>query len=341
MKSLKHYAQDLFVTNGYWHIKRQSKGRNFIEKVIRDKNAVVKNYIIPLWGDIQPQDLTIKKVDHKLCYIDNIAPATKNKILSTLSEIYTHLIEEEICDKNPTTNIVYYCGQKIKRGILTPQEIQTLFPENHYELLKIWKSQMYATAFLILKDTGLRAGELRALQWKDWHPELRFFPIVKAIEANTRLRIKSTKTGQVKPAIVSPFVAGEIERLRFSVNGADDNFIFTCSSGMPVSDSVLSMHFKEGIKRAGIDRPEITPHWLRHTFNTRALENLTPEIVQALMGHKTQKMLERYRHADETSLKREAEKISKQLLENPIFQTEKQKEKCLDVYQMELNFSKN
>jgi integrase len=276
-----------------------------------DKNALVQNYIIPLWGNWPPQKLTIKNIDEKLFSL-HIGDTTKNKIISCLSEIFIHLIEEGVCQRNPAKNIVRFCGQESSRGVLSPEEMQRLFPENHAKLLKIWRLQMYLTAFLALKDTGLRPGELRALQWQDWHLDLRFFPITKAIEANTRRQIKCTKTGLAKPAIVSKFTAGEIERLKLLTPQASPNdFIFVCESGLPVSDSRLSTVFRKGVKRAGLNRPELTPYWLRHTFNTRTLEKYPDEIVRRLMGHVSPRMTRYYRHADTRSLRKEAEKITR------------------------------
>ncbi|GBR74037.1 DNA breaking-rejoining enzymes super family [Candidatus Termititenax aidoneus] len=312
-KTIKDYADGLFIIGGYWHEKRKQKGRNFIGKSVHDKNALVKNYIIPLLGNYPPAELTHKIVNNTLFDLD-LAPATKNKILSCLSDIYTHLIEEEIVKENPLQGILRFCGQKNKRGILSPDEMNKLFPQDRAELLKIWCSQVYLTAFLVLKDTGLRPGELRALQWKDWNRELKFFPITKAIEAGKRIKIKGTKTGRVKPALVTAFTAEQIEILKSErLFILPDDFIFLSHYGKPISDSVLSQRFHEGVKRAGIDRPEITPYWLRHTFNTRMLETLPDDIVRKLMGHASAKMTQYYRHADVFSLQREAVKISEKI----------------------------
>ncbi|MDR2431466.1 MAG: site-specific integrase, partial [Candidatus Margulisbacteria bacterium] len=212
---------------------------------------------------------------------------------------------------NPVKNVLHFSGVPTKkRGALSAEEIEKIFPENHDQLMSLWKSQLYLTAFLVLKDTGLRPGELRALQWKDWDRDLRFFPITKAIEANTRVKIKSTKTGICKPAIVSEFTAQEIDRLKNSKPAAlPEDFIFAHETGKPVSDSILSFHFKEGLRGAGINRTDVTPYWLRHTFNTRMLETLPDKAVRVLMGHRTVAMTQYYRDATVASLKREAQKI--------------------------------
>jgi integrase len=331
-KTLKYYAKDLFVQDGYWDRKRKQKGLGIIEKVLYKKRLLVKNHIIPMWGDFLPEKISIKTVDRKLCDLP-FSGSTKNAIISCLKDIYTHLIEEEIIKENPIQNIIRFSVAPIKkRGALSPEEIEKLFPENYEELLKIWGSEMYACAFLILKDTGLRPGELRALQWKDWYLDEKSFPIMKAIEAGTRNKIKGTKTGLVRPTVVTEFTANYIEYFRKLKIRKPDDFIFVERYGLPPRNSVMSRHFREGVERAGLNRAEISPYWLRHTFNTRMLETLSDDMVQKLMGHKTYEMTQRYRDADIKSLLREAKEISKFLPK------EKVKE---NVLQLEFNFCKN
>jgi integrase len=188
--------------------------------------------------------------------------------------------------------------------------MRKLFPKNHGELRKIYISQKYICAFLILKDTGLRPGELIALKWSDWHSDIKFFPILKAIESGTRTKVKGTKTGATKPAIISEQTAGEIEVLRRKVKPSPEQYIFANYKGIPYDTHRLSWAFHRAVRLAGIDRPEITPYFLRHTFNTVMLESLEDKTVSHLMGHDTAAIRQRYRHAGVDSLRREAIKIS-------------------------------
>ncbi|MDR2431632.1 MAG: tyrosine-type recombinase/integrase [Candidatus Margulisbacteria bacterium] len=325
-KTLKDYAENLFAIGGHWHQKRKQKGRSIINKTIYNNAYLTRNFIIPFWGDLRPQKISVKIINEKLITAKSakgleLAYSTKNKILSCLSEIFTYLAEEELVKTNPVKSTVRFSSAIInKRGALSPDEMHKLFPRSHGELLRIWRRQIYICAFLILRDTGLRPNELVALQWKDWHPELKFFPVTKAIEAATRAKIKSTKTGAVKPAIVSPVTAREIMLLKNSrPKILPETFIFAAQDDLPLSVHTLSRNFHCGVRRAGINRPEITPYWLRHTFNTRMLEVLPDEAVRTLMGHRAAYLTEHYRDADVNSLIREARKIHKIIKKNKLF----------------------
>ena len=301
--------------------KRRQKNRSITDKSAEIRRYMVSNYVIPLWGDLPLSDLTVKKIDDRLINLISVrggrelAGGMKNVILLILDDIFTLAIEDGVINTSPINSVMRF-SQKIinHRGAIPKDEMELLFPASHEELVRIWRNQTYATAYLVLRDTGLRPGELRALQWGDWYPDLRFFPITKAIESGKRDKIKCTKTGSVKPAVVKEQTAMEIEILRGCVKDlSQERFVFSDKHGIPLTIDRIVCNFRKGVIRAGLNRPEYTPYWLRHTFNTRMLGNLPDEIVRLLMGHATPAMTGHYYHPDIESLKREAEKIQKVL----------------------------
>lgn len=312
---IKDYA-DLFALDGYWRNKRAEKKIYFTEKSLNTRAAVMRNYIVPLWGNSSPSKLTVKLIDTAMTGITSeltrrpLAGSTRNRILSVLSELYVHLIEEGNARINPVLNVTR-CRSRPEhpRGAVSIAEMKQLFPADHEGLRKLYISQKYICAFLILRDTGLRPGELIALKWSDWHADLRLFPILKAIESGTRSREKGTKTGATKPAMVTPQAAGELERLRKKLKPGRDQFIFANCYGVPYDTHRLNWAFHRAVKLSGLARDDLTPYWLRHTFNTRALETMPDEVVRRLMGHSTEAMTRHYRDADTDSLIREAEQI--------------------------------
>jgi len=320
-RKVRDYAVGLYDLNGYLMSKRRLKNRSLTDKSAKTRSYMIYNYVIPLWGDIALSDMTAKIIDDKLLYTRSkrnggeLSGGMKNVLLKILEDIFALGIEDGVVNSNPAKSVMQF-SQAIKnhRGAIPKNEMEKLFPVAHDDLIRIWRTQTYATAFLVLRDTGLRPGELRALQWGDWYPDLRFFPITKAIESGKRDKIKGTKTGSVKPAVVTEQTATEIENLRNSVKDYSlGKFIFTDKHNLPLIIDRIVYNFRMGVVRAGLDRHEYTPYWLRHTFNTRMLDILPDETVRLLMGHKTEGMTLHYRHPDIESLKREAEKIQKAL----------------------------
>jgi integrase len=278
------------------------------------------NWIVPLWGGYNPRKLTVRIIDQAMRGVTSglthrpLAGATRNRILSVLSELYVHLIEEGLAKYNPVRDVVR-CNSSPERprNALPTGEVKALFPQNRAELKRIWRTQKYLCAFMILRDTGLRPGELVALRWRDWDPEIKFFPVLAAVESGSKDRIKGTKTGAAKLAIITDETALEIEALRKKLKPKPDDFLFQNKHGIPYGTHRLSWNFHQAVARAGLNRPELTPYWLRHTFNTRSLETMPDELVRHLMGHNTEAMTRHYRHADAESLAREAVRIREQV----------------------------
>jgi len=312
---IKDYAE-LFAADGYWRYKRAEKKKFFTDKSMLTRAAVMKNWVIPLWGEVNPKRLTVRMIDRAMMGAASeltrrpLAGATRNRILSVLSELYVHLMEEGLVPANPVRDVVR-CNSAPEqpRSALPLAEVKALFPGDHAELKRIWRTQKYICAFLILRDTGLRPGELVALKWGDWNPDIKFFPILRAIESGSRDKEKGTKNGATKPAIITDQTAAEIEALRKKTKPMPEDYIFANKYGIPYSTHRLSWNFHQAVKRAGLARAELTPYWLRHTFNSMMLEANSTETVQLLMGHNTEAMTRYYRHATAESLARTADKI--------------------------------
>lgn len=310
MDKISYYADKLYISDALWRQRIEDAGYFFIDKTYSNIRGIAKNYIVPLFGDYTPNALRPKIIKNSLKTV-SLSGGAKNKIIRYLSNIYRYLIEEDIFNENPTTGVIRYSRkQKTERGIISDEEMAMLFPESHDERLNIWRTQRYLCAFMVLRDTGLRPGELAALKWSDWYHDDLFFPITKAIEAGTRNKIKNTKTGIHRPAIVTPDTAKEIEVLRKMAKKVPDNFIFAgIKNNIPYDTHRLCYALRLALSKAGINKPEYTPYWFRHTFNTKSLAEFPDEKVRQLMGHKTRKMTQHYNHPDIAILKKEAKKL--------------------------------
>jgi site-specific recombinase XerD len=125
----------------------------------------MKNWSLPLWGNVNPRRLTVRMIDKAMMGVTSdlthrpLAGATRNRILSVLSELYVHLIEEGLVKINPIRDVVR-CNSypERPRSALPTTEVKTLFPVDHTELKRIWRTQKYICALLILRDAGLRPG---------------------------------------------------------------------------------------------------------------------------------------------------------------------------------------
>jgi hypothetical protein len=54
---------DLFALDGRWRKKRGEKKIFFTDKSLKTRAAIMKNYVVPLWGDANPRKLTVRTID--------------------------------------------------------------------------------------------------------------------------------------------------------------------------------------------------------------------------------------------------------------------------------------
>jgi integrase len=313
MRSLEYYAKGLFDEDGSWITFIRNKGYNVIEKTLKNKKSILDHYIIPFWGRLKPDEITIKKINSKLFTAKSIKSgkplsfSTKNSILFQLSSILGYLIEEDILGNNIVHKVrKFNTSPQNPRGIILDFDLMRLFPVDHEGLLKIWRNQMFACAFLIMRDTGMRNNEILGLKWGDWYKELGVITILRAIEAGTKDRENKTKTGHPRVALVSDQASEELEIFRREKRALPNEYIFSRKDRKPVFEQRLTTAFHLAVKRAEINRPDYTPYWLRHTFASNLLDNYPFDMARRLMGHTNLDTTLGYRSRNLESLLKEA-----------------------------------
>ncbi|MDR0721070.1 MAG: hypothetical protein LBF78_15675, partial [Treponema sp.] len=65
MAKIRDYA-DLFALDGRWRKKRAEKKIYFTNKSLQTRAAIMKNYIVPLWGEANPRKLTVRIIDEAM-----------------------------------------------------------------------------------------------------------------------------------------------------------------------------------------------------------------------------------------------------------------------------------
>jgi site-specific recombinase XerD len=134
--------------------------------------------------------------------------------------------------------------------------------------------------------TGLRRGELFALEWGD-------------VDFDSGLiRVRDSKNGQARHipmgAKVRHALRTQKQRGRRLIDGKMSPFVFPASNGGP--RKTIRNGLEESLKRAGVNR-HIRPHDLRHTFASHlVMKGVDLRTVAELMGHRDIRVTMRYAH---------------------------------------------
>ena len=191
-------------------------------------------------------------------------------------------------------------------------ELRLLFPPDWKALVKVWGHPKYAALFMAMATTGIREGEARALQWRHVLPN-GWLAIERAVKEDGTIGAlkKRERTGEPRVVAIPARTRTALEEWRAvtSFRSADARVFF--GGGR---DRVLNRrtfvdvfaralegdHHEDATKPMRIDRGAryLTPHSLRHTYNTLVRRTIPADALLALMGHRDSRMSEHYDHPE-------------------------------------------
>jgi integrase len=145
-------------------------------------------------------------------------------------------------------------------------------------------------AFRLAAATGLRRSELLGLRWCDIDLVARELRVVQALVCvGNVLRITPPKTERSRRGVAldheTSAILARYRSLAEKAEGFDDrDLVFRRPNREPIHPALLSYHFQQRIRLAGVRR--IRFHDLRHSHATHALQaGVHPKVVSERLGH--------------------------------------------------------
>ena len=186
-------------------------------------------------------------------------------------------VQEGLMRSNPTAG----CKLPPKRG----REMQVLGREELQRFLLQAQAEGDFELFLLDLCTGLRRGELMALQWGDLDFDTETLTVEKQVyEVKGQLQVSVPKTrASIRKLVLPP---GVVEVLREYRRGVDSRWMFPSpvKEDMPLSPGAARRRFQRILERAGCRH--IRFHDMRHVFATLSLENgMDVKTLSAMLGH--------------------------------------------------------
>lgn len=178
------------------------------------------------------------------------------------------------------------------------REQVTLTPAQVGRLLEVIKTdwpQWYAEAYL-LAFTGLRAGELHALEWGDIDDARGVLHVGKAVWKG---KVGQTKTGAAREVALTEPIREVLRKHRQAMvreqhEGLASGLMFPSDKGGHRFASSLKNTLAKAAKTAGIET-RVGPQVMRRSLNTSLLElGVDAVILRSQMGHASEQMTQLY-----------------------------------------------
>lgn len=249
----------------------------------------------------------------------------QNKIKIILKDMLQRALEDQLIISNPVSGIQLRSDKTIKARALTIEE-QSIFFE-------YCRNTFYDNLFNVAVNTGLRPGELFALEKTDINLDKSYIDINKTLVYQKYLTDKC-KTFHVEPpktkysyrkvpinSVCKVFLERQFELKKIVEHKRpkqQNNYLFITKFNTPLNSQIYSDAIKAIIRNINLLRPienefpVFSGHTFRHTFATRCFEQgISPKTVQSYLGHASLKMtMDLYTHVTEEKASDEIEKIT-------------------------------
>ncbi|MEM6296111.1 MAG: site-specific integrase, partial [Myxococcota bacterium] len=146
--------------------------------------------------------------------------------------------------------------------------------------------------------TGLRHGEMRALEWSDIDLKVGRLVVRRSV---ARGKVGTPKNGRAREVSLSQTAVAALVRHRHL-----NKLVFCNPDGSMLTRHQGKKQLSKAVRLSGIAKENVTWHDLRHTFASHlVMRGAQLKAVQELMGHATIDMTMRYSHLC-PSIKRDA-----------------------------------
>ena len=263
-------------------------------KTISGYKSMIKNYINPYLGKYHLRDLSKLicqqyimdvyengRINQKRAsdIAQGLSSRTVKDIKIILHASLEKAVDEGIIDRNPTDKLNMPKDRVKGMNTLTKEQSNRLLEE-------AFNSGCFEFYYLEL-TTGLRLGEILALEWDDINFQNKTLLITKQVQRiNGVLQTETPKTkNSVRAIAISSDCAAALARLKMRQPKGTKLMFPSPETGTYRDQNAVTRKFKRMLRRAGLPQ-EIRFHDLRHTCATIALEEgVEIKALSSMLGH--------------------------------------------------------
>ena len=248
------------------------------------KRLILQNHLIPAFGRLLLDAITTLTIEEfKAAKLKaGLSPKSVNNFLAVLGKCLRSAEEWGDLDRAP----------KLKLLRVPPQRFDFLSPEEANRLIRTTQDPLWRAMITVALRTGLRVGELVALDWSDINWETGLLTVRRSA---FRRQIVSTKSNRIRHI---PLTHGAERALRAIEQPSGPVFN---RDRRPIDDQTARRFITKLCRHADLRR--IGWHILRHTFASHLVTaGVSIKAVQELLGHSDVRTTMRYAHLAPSAL---------------------------------------
>jgi len=279
----------------------------------------VENHWKSYFGGKLLRDVTRGDLRNFANYLSDkgLAAKTKNNILlaGTVALNWAH--ENQLITANPAAGLKKFSGETSRRDILTDAEVKKLFARE-------WSDRRAKLGNMLAATTGLRVGELVALQTQDIDENVLHI----RHSWSEQDRLKTTKTNKDRTVPILAFLRKELLKLASeNPHGpSPTSFVFwsTVRDDTPCDRKLFTDHLREHLKAMKIDSDRgIVFHSWRHYYSARMADHLDKRSVMSATGHTSESVFDVYANHENAKVLRKVGKTTERVFSKIITEEEK------------------
>lgn len=285
------YVSDSELTIADLVAEHLERGRvRWSSNTVATYTTIAANQIVPMIGDLKVVDATPRRMQR---WIDDLGhsfgPSRIGSIRAVMTGAFREAMQLGVINRDPLQGVRMPKRQRVTRTVWSASESARIINHTQDNIrLHAW--------YVVALSTGMRPGELRALQWQDitWEAgsilcrrtmtrDHRYSPVIGT----------TTKGGRERSIAVPDDVIVALTRLRKDQAERrlrhdawqDHQLVFDRGNGAYMPQQTIQRWHVDASTAAGV--PVIRMHDLRHTAATLMLESgIHPKVVSEMLGHR-------------------------------------------------------
>jgi len=260
---------------------RKDATRNLAPKTVEMYNYILDYRVLPAFSHLKLEDISHVMINDYIESIDKegLSTSTQQKHLNLLSNIFKLAVKSELVRFNPVDKADKISVRYAKTDVYNDDELKEVL-----SLLNQEDNKQMALLVKLAFKTGMRKGEILALEWKDLDFSTNTIHIRHSLSYTKEngYQLKQPKTkNSVRNIGVSSNLMKELKkhvqikrsnRMEAGELWEGGSYVFSTSLGNPIHQNVPSKWWSRFIDRMNRERShplkKIRFHDMRHQFAT-------------------------------------------------------------------------